>query len=1449
MPGELKQAIADKDIQTIRRSVKTLNMSGPSNVEGARDACRMLKRYDSQARAVREAITARNVEAIRAALANWEFPEDANTDEGHSTIQRREEQLQQLEVLVASERVNGNQLIAAVTTWEFESDNEHFRHAVQVLHGFRMEADALADIMRQEPVSLLQLRIAVDSWSFASDPESCDALHDAVLLLRRYEEEVRAAVTASDGYALQELLDGGAGQALGNEELMAEAQALQTRHSEVSGHLLRLVRGAANLEASAKEDIEEKCESWDLAKSDPVFELGRTWLRLHAIAAQNSSEELEIAARSGFETVALRSLERQQALESTDSHLAAAQQVVCAAGQAWQAAGALAFGVAPSRLPDGDNARTLEAMTLELRRAEAARNSCTSDLLREVKQLSHAPEGVHECFQVVQALLTGSSSWKAPKDDSSWKSCQDLLGARFVDHLGEVPTFISTARREGIMKAKALDAKMRSGPMASTWSEEGMGRLSMLCKHLFVYLQHIFRYDELLTATFASAPQHSAQHPPAGCEASWKAFQASLQKGLPESGQLAALFATCSCEAADSAILQSCEDRGTALVEAARQRMLKLQEQLEDLSPLEGLGRASANNEGRGDQPRTLTLELCEKSGAFLGKIDVSDAATGTQLKCLIAGQAQFDAPKSSEQRLLNGDAIVRDHTTLARQSIRNGSTLTLVPVEVSLHRRLEQLISSIRSLDPSSLSGPAAKHLLKAASYFSCDGYPQKRTEAVLKTFVDFLKDAILFVQAVGKGMSLQQSCMSVCERKIQVHMFEYGELPAYHFATVLYHLTGFVQCAGEEAAAIVSELTTVMRKLFEEFVPKFFSWASSLQALEESERTCSLATEAARMGMWRQGGRKGGILSLEPSAVFEQLESLSAAGIVAAAPHIEALSDAAASDVQELLESEDIAHLGKRARHVERLLAAHLAPVLRVTDTLSRLSKLLVPPGAIPQDVTYLTPVYQLVIAVSRIFGKPGEADITFTKAKRLLEQPGLLASRLETWRPLRDGSVQQLRSAETILLGLWGTARAGAWHPQPEHDERHRILFAWAALAVSLAPLLSAALALAPAHATVKAAADGMKRRAEETSVAVAEEHAWKQVREALRVLRCEPPVSKEEPWLWLQLIGCTDPKAYYTQHQFFIEAPKATAVASSGYPAGSSSEDAKAKKNAAPPQSQRPPNAGAEPREKVAHLAAAKSNTYDSMASEGTFDEGTFDEDSDEARTPPKRQQSAQDSEGGQDFDDYEEEKDPYSDVFDAAPASPVSQGGGAYSQDEFDFDYDRSPATAKASPSFEKQCSQNYSEADCTQEDDFEAENDCTQGGDEFEDDNDRTPPDTAGTETEDAAEGEFEADFEQADEEPGDDEFENETLSPHFEAPDTSNQPNPADLSESRQRSESNGDEFEDEAATLAHQVSKYDTSDCFEDDASPQADKLQKLETYGSGFEDDGYENEFEDD
>lgn len=1186
MPGVLKEAFEDKDIETIRSSLKQLSMSGPSNVQGSREARGMLKRYDSQVKAMKEGVAMRNVEVIQTAIDNFDFPEDEHVEEARATIDRQESQLRDLQMVVASERVNGRKLVEAVTAWEFDSHDSDFTHAVEVLQGFRMEAEALEEILRQDPVNLLQLRIAMDSWSFATDPDSSTALDSALTLLNNYEEQTRAAVSSSDGHGLRELLASGSdGQALGNEELLAEANELQAKHAKASTSLLELVRTAPNLEATAKDEIAEKCQKWAFDQSDPVFELGRAWLRLQAFAAECSGKELEEVARAGFGGPTQASLGRQQALPAGSSAESAAKSVVAGTGKAWQAAGALAFGVAQSRLPEG----TLEGMMQSLKGMEAARNQCSPDVIREVRSLAHPPDAVHCFLQVVQALLTGSSTFKLSKEGTSWKVCQEMLidARKFFEHLGEVPAFISTGRRSGVIAARALDAQMRAGPAASEWSVDGMGEMSSLCQSLFGYMECIFRYDDLVSENFASSPAEGE----ASFKAAWQTFQASIKElgGLPDSQQLAALFLTSGGSAAE---LQRCESRSAGLLESARSRTLKLKGNLDNAAPLQ---------------------------------------------------------------------------------------------------HRLEVLRSTIHALDASELGGHEARHLAKAASYFVHEGQPSKRIDGSLRIFCDFLREAIVFVHDALKGQRPHNSRITVCERRIQARMFEWAEMPMYQFTVVSYYLKSFVTASQGEAKIVFSEFIAVLRTFYDEFLPLYMAWATSTLAVDEAEAVHRTAGDVAGLPEQLLARENAAVFSLEPAAVLEQLDSLGGMGIVVAAPHVQALSEAAALDVARLLESPDMARPALKPSHVEKILAAHLSPVARVGEVLGRLAKRLATPGAMPSEVAYLGPVYQLMVAVCRIFAAPGDPDVDFTEARRLLTQPKALMKQLSAWQPLRDASVEQLKSSQSLLLRLWSVFRAGSLHPQPSHDERHRTLFAWASLATSLIPLLSSTLTLAPAYAQVKAAAASMKRQAEESSAAAAEKTTWHQVQQSLH--------RADEPWWWLRLIGCKDPKGFYVQHGLALDTssvlPEVSAQPVFSVVEAPVSEPAK-------PAAAAHIAAGytAEEAPAAAPASTPQASDFERGASRGSDE---FEQDDDE----------------GEGYDEFETttkqpERGGYSGNFDESEGDGKAKPGsspnkGEYSQDDFQDDFENDndkspkqaeqPAAADGSAEFEADFEQDASMAD------------------------------------------------------------------------------------------------------------------------------------------------------
>jgi len=149
MASVLQRAVEQKDLKAIRSNLNQLSMGGPANVEGESEARSMLNCYDSNVRVLKDAIRNRNVESMEATLANWEFPEDANVKEAQATLELRLEQLRDLKRVVADKHVDTDKLREAVTCWEFETDNDDFRHAYELLQGIQADSEALEDALRE----------------------------------------------------------------------------------------------------------------------------------------------------------------------------------------------------------------------------------------------------------------------------------------------------------------------------------------------------------------------------------------------------------------------------------------------------------------------------------------------------------------------------------------------------------------------------------------------------------------------------------------------------------------------------------------------------------------------------------------------------------------------------------------------------------------------------------------------------------------------------------------------------------------------------------------------------------------------------------------------------------------------------------------------------------------------------------------------------------------------------------------------------------------------------------------------------------------------------------------------------------------------------------------------------------------------------------------------------
>jgi len=157
MPSILKQAVQERDLQTIRKILKQISASGPSDVEGSSEARFLVRRYDLQVQALKDATKTRNVDAMQTALASWEFPEYSEQEkavlETQVMLELRDEQVLELKRVAVDEGIDDNQLLVAISGWEFERDNDAFLRAAELLQEREGDSQAAEQIPRRVPVN------------------------------------------------------------------------------------------------------------------------------------------------------------------------------------------------------------------------------------------------------------------------------------------------------------------------------------------------------------------------------------------------------------------------------------------------------------------------------------------------------------------------------------------------------------------------------------------------------------------------------------------------------------------------------------------------------------------------------------------------------------------------------------------------------------------------------------------------------------------------------------------------------------------------------------------------------------------------------------------------------------------------------------------------------------------------------------------------------------------------------------------------------------------------------------------------------------------------------------------------------------------------------------------------------------------------------------------------
>ncbi|CAK9116515.1 unnamed protein product [Durusdinium trenchii] len=123
LPKFLKEAIERRDVPKLREAIIDMSRDGPTNIEGAEEAKKMIKRYQIRARALDHAVGERKINSIQAALSTWDFSrDDIHAVKARQAIARRDQQKQKLHDAV--HKRDGPRLNQVVNDWEFDRNDE-----------------------------------------------------------------------------------------------------------------------------------------------------------------------------------------------------------------------------------------------------------------------------------------------------------------------------------------------------------------------------------------------------------------------------------------------------------------------------------------------------------------------------------------------------------------------------------------------------------------------------------------------------------------------------------------------------------------------------------------------------------------------------------------------------------------------------------------------------------------------------------------------------------------------------------------------------------------------------------------------------------------------------------------------------------------------------------------------------------------------------------------------------------------------------------------------------------------------------------------------------------------------------------------------------------------------------------------------------------------------------
>eukprot|EP00930_Biecheleria_cincta_P084692 TRINITY_DN74140_c0_g1_i1.p1 TRINITY_DN74140_c0_g1~~TRINITY_DN74140_c0_g1_i1.p1 ORF type:complete len:1508 (-),score=318.44 TRINITY_DN74140_c0_g1_i1:112-4635(-) len=543
LPPVIKQAVEKRDVQQLRKALQVMSNEGPSEVEGAVDAQKVIERYQIRARAMDAAVAEGNTAAIKAALANWDFPkDDLHAVKARESLALRDVQRDELQKAVESR--DGQLLRRATRAWGFDRKDEDFIAAQQALARYNQAISDMESLMTP-PTNLTALGEMISDWSWSQgDP----ALKVAKECFEKHELTARAALTVKDGWLLERVWSsGGGGRSLGSgaggmrqkklRGLRWQAAVAVVRYREAVQDMRKAIRASVeeaevcwsenlveeeddeldpamdvvnlNLETSAAK-LQSLMKAWPFAENDPNLTVARAHIGAHALAKSTYFRLLKLAIAGGNVFAVRHALQLAMAVGapprahqtalSMASELLAAKELCVSEDAAIQAVGAMTLGVEPEDL-----------LLVAARARELSEKSALIRLVADGTQVgriptlraaSKPPRVVHGVLEVLCHVVAGiNPAVRDPPRDTGWRSCQRLLQnpALLVQNLSSLPDWTASGRREPVCRARKRWAEIcEEIGRPQDCTIEAVRKISVLAGQFLRYLEQLFEYLAML---------------------------------------------------------------------------------------------------------------------------------------------------------------------------------------------------------------------------------------------------------------------------------------------------------------------------------------------------------------------------------------------------------------------------------------------------------------------------------------------------------------------------------------------------------------------------------------------------------------------------------------------------------------------------------------------------------------------------------------------------------------------------------------------------------------------------------------------------------------------------------------------------------------------------------------------------------------------------------------